>query len=197
MFSLRVYRLALSLSALLCTSAFAQDKPLFTSPLPTGVRLDPAGEAVDLGSLPINLVLSPEKSRAVVVLSGWREQGIQVVDLKTRRVTQTLLQDGAFYGAAFSPDGNTLYASGGNSDTLFIYSWKDGNATLRNKLELAKAKTAEGTGTSYPAGVAVAPNGHFVYVAENVGNRLAVVDVVTGEIVQRFPTDQYPYGVIL
>ena len=88
--------LALSLAALLCASASAQETSLFTSPLPTGVRLDPAGEAVDLGSLPINPVLAPEKDRAVVVLSGWREQGVQVVDLKTRRVTQTLLQDGAF-----------------------------------------------------------------------------------------------------
>src|SRR4029077_2940569 len=99
MFSLRICGLVVSLSALACTSVFAQRKPPFTSPLPTGVRLDPAGEAVDLGSLPINLVLTPEKDGAVVVLSGWREQGIQVVDIKTRRVTQTLLQDGAFYGA--------------------------------------------------------------------------------------------------
>src|SRR5271166_7065682 len=70
MFSLRICRLVLSVLALLCTSVSAQTKSLFTSPLPTGVRLDPAGEAVDLGSLPINLVLTPEKDRAVVVLSG-------------------------------------------------------------------------------------------------------------------------------
>jgi hypothetical protein len=63
MFSLRICRLALSLSALLCMSVSAQRKPLFTSPLPTDVRLDPAGEAVDLGSLPINLVLTPEKDK--------------------------------------------------------------------------------------------------------------------------------------
>ena len=73
MLSLRICRLALSLSALLCTSVSAQTKPHFTSPLPTGVRLDPAGEAVDLGSLPISLVLAPERGKAVVVLSGWRE----------------------------------------------------------------------------------------------------------------------------
>ena len=57
---LRICRLALSLSALLCASVSAQRKPLFTSPLPTGVRLDPAGEGVDLGSFPINLVFAPE-----------------------------------------------------------------------------------------------------------------------------------------
>src|ERR1700720_1744427 len=197
MFSLRICRLALSLSALLCTLVSAQRKPLFTSPLPTRVRLDPAGEAVDLGSLPINLVLAPEKDRAVVVLSGWREQGAQGGDLKTRKVTQTLLQDGAFYGAAFSPDGHHLCVSGGNTDMIFVYAWKDGAATLENKFELAKAKTADGTGTSYPAGLAFSPNGKFLYVAEDVGDRLAVVNVATGEITQRFSTDHYPYGVAL
>src|SRR5205809_7696874 len=157
MFSLRICRLAPSLSTLLCTSVSAQRKLLFTTPLPTGVRLDPAGEAVDLGSLPINLVLTPERDKAVVVLSGWREQGIQVVDLKTRKITQTLLQDGAFYGAAFSPDGQHLYVSGGNTDILFLYAWKDGAASLENKFELAKARTADGTITSYPAGTVFSP----------------------------------------
>ena len=194
---LRVCRLALSLSALLCASMSAQKKPLSTSPLPTGARLDPAGEVIDLGSLPINLVLAPEEDKAVVVLSGWREQGIQIVDLKTRTLTQTLLQDGAFYGAAFSPDGHHLYVSGGNTDMLFVYAWKGGVATLENKFALAKAKTEDGTGTSYPAGVAVAPNGKFVYVAEYVGDRLAVVNATTGEVAQRFSTDHYPYGVAL
>src|SRR5580704_7990775 len=197
MFSLRISRLALLLSALLCTSVSAQRTPLFTSPLPTGVRLDPAGEAVDLGSLPINLVLTPAKDGVVVVLSGWREQGIQVVDLKTRKVTQTLLQDGAFYGAAFSPDGHHLCVSGGNTDILFVYAWKDGAATLESKFALAKAKTADGTGTSYPAGLAFSPNGKFLYVVEDVSDRLAVVNAATGEITQRFSTDHYPYGVTL
>ena len=190
-----LFRFVLFPFALLGAVAFAQTS-VFTSPLPTGVRLDPVGEAVELGSMPLNGVSAPGGDKAVIALCGWREQGIQIVDLKSRQVTQTLLQDGAFYGAAFSPDGNTLYVSGGNTDLLFIYSWKNGAATLTQKLELAKAKTAEGTGTSYPAGIAVSPNGKFVYVAENVGDRLAVVDTATGEIVQRFPTDHYPYGVI-
>ena len=168
---------------------------ILLSLLPTGVQLDPAGESITLGSLPINLIVAPGGERAVVVLSGWREQGLQVVDLKTRKVTQTLKQDGAFYGAAFSPDGQHLYVSGGNTDQLFVYAWNDGAATLEKKVELAKAKTEAGTGTSYPAGVAVSANGKFVYVAENVGDHLAVVNAASGEIVQRFATDHYPYGI--
>jgi hypothetical protein len=76
---------------------------VFTFTLPTGVHLDAVGNTVELGSMPLNVVPALSGDKAVVVLSGWRAQGIQVVDLKTRQVTQTLLQDGAFYGAAFSP----------------------------------------------------------------------------------------------
>ena len=189
--SLRVAALCLlSLSV-----AFAQTK--FTSPLPTGVKLDAAGDALDLGSLPFNLLIAPGGDKAVVVLSGWREQGIQVVDLKTRQVTQTLPQEGAFYGAAFSPNGHHLYVSGGNADTLLTYTWADGKATLANKFVLAQKKKDDDIGTSYPAGVAVAPNGKFVYVAEHLGDHLAVVDATSGQIVQRLATDHYPYGVAL
>src|SRR4029077_16171461 len=80
---------------------------------------------------------------------------------------------------------------------LFVYAWKDGAATLETKFELAKTKTADGTGTRYPAGSGVSPNGKFLYVAEDVGDRLAVVNAATGEIAQRFSTDHYPYGVAL
>jgi len=85
-------------------------------------------------------VIAPGGDKAVAVLSGWREQGVQVVELKTRKVTQTLLQDGAFYGAAFSPDGHHLYVSGGNTDMLFLYSWKDGVATLRTSTNWRRQK---------------------------------------------------------
>jgi DNA-binding beta-propeller fold protein YncE len=193
---LRCCWLALCVSALVCELALAENS-VFRSPLPTGVHLDAVGDAVELGSMPLNIVLTRNGDKAVVVLSGWREQGIQVVDLKTRQVTQTLLQDGAFYGAAFSADGNTLYVSGGNTDMIFAYAWKDGKATLASRFVLAKEKTRDGTGTSYPAGLAVAANGKFIYVAENIGDRLAVLNSATGEIVQRLPTDHYPYGVVV
>ena len=135
-----VFRRLAPLALLFCMIASAQKKPEFTSPLPTGLRLDPIGDTVELGSMPINIVIAPDKDKAVVVLSGWREQGIQVVDLKTAKVTQTLLQDGAFYGAAFSANGRQVYVSGGNTDELFVYSWNGTAATLENKFVLEKRK---------------------------------------------------------
>jgi DNA-binding beta-propeller fold protein YncE len=189
---------AIALACVLSGSVYAGDAPRFTPTLPTGLRLDPVGEYVDLSSMPLGMALSPGKDKLAVVLSGWREQGVQIVDLASRRVTQTLPQDSAFYGVAFSSDGQKLYVSGGNEDAIFCYSWSDGVATLDRKIVLGEKKLVPGerekTGSRYPAGIAA---GKFIYVAENVGDALAVIDPATSHIEQRLPTDHYPYAVEL
>jgi len=168
--------------------------PTFTTPLATGVALDPVGDFIDLGSMPMGMVLSPEGDKLAVVLSGWREQGIQVIDLKTNKVTQTLQQEAAFYGLAFSASGRELYVSGGNEDAIFCYAWQNGVATLQRKIILG-AKKPDETGSRYPAGLAVSRKGNLLYVVENVADMLAVVDPAKGEVVERFSTDHYPYAV--
>ncbi|MGH9762888.1 MAG: YncE family protein, partial [Blastocatellia bacterium] len=166
----------------------------FTSPLATGVRLDPAGDFIDLGSMPLAMALAPAGDKLIVVLSGWREQGIQVVDLKSKRVTQTLKQDAAFFGVAFSSNGQELYVSGGNDDSIFCYSWKNGTAAFERKIVLGTQKPDK-TGSRYPAGLAFSKRGNLLYVAENVGDTLAIVDPATSKVIQRLPTDHYPYAV--
>src|SRR5215469_3893406 len=194
------FLLAIMLFVFVCGSlSFAQGPSQTTahpyfSPLATGLRLDPVGSFVDLGSMPMAMALSPDGNSLVVVLSGWREQGIQVVDLKSMRVTQTLEQPAAFYGLAFSGDGKELYVSGGNEDAIFCYSWKDGVAAFARKIALAEKKPDK-PGTRYPAGLAASRRGNLLYVAENVANSLAVVDPVSGQVVQRLLTDRYPHAV--
>jgi DNA-binding beta-propeller fold protein YncE len=178
------------------TQPLADSAANFTSPLPTGVRLDPVGDFIDLGSMPMGMALAPEGDKVVVILSGWREQGIQVIDLKSMRVTQTLPQEAAFFGIAFSHDGRTVYASGGNDDSIFCYSWNGTAATFERKIVLGKQKPDK-TGSRYPAGIAASRNGKLLYVAENVGDSLAVVNLETSEVMQRIPTDHYPYAVEL
>jgi DNA-binding beta-propeller fold protein YncE len=161
--------------------------------LSTGVRLDAVGDAIDLGSMPLAMAIAPGGDKLAVVLSGWREQGVQIVDLKSRQVVQTLIQPAAFFGIAFSRDGRELFVSGGNDDTIFCYSWRDGTAALERKIMLAEKPGKPGS--RYPAGLAVSRIGNYLYVAENMGDSLAVVDLATSKVVQRFPTDHYPYAV--
>ena len=164
--------------------------------LPTGVRLAPAGRSYDVGSLPLAVVPSPEGDRMILLLSGWRQQGVQVVDRGTGAVLQTLLQAAAFLGAAFSPDGRTLYASGGNQDVVYRYSWRDKRLALTDSLVL-EVKQPGQSGRRYPAGLAVSRDGRLLYVAENLGDSLAVIDVALGRVTARYATERYPYAVVV
>ncbi|HKQ52939.1 MAG TPA: bifunctional YncE family protein/alkaline phosphatase family protein [Pyrinomonadaceae bacterium] len=162
--------------------------------LPTGAWLDAAGRSFDVGNMPLAMRLSPDGRYLVLSLSGWREQGVEVVERETGRVVQTLSQPAAFLGLAFSPDGRTLYVAGGNEDAVFRYGWRDGRATLVDKLVLAEKKPKE-DGTRFPAGLAVSRDGRFLYVAENMADSLAVIDLTTKRVVARHKTDHYPYEV--
>jgi YVTN family beta-propeller protein len=161
--------------------------------LPTGRMLDPAGTAADVGSMPLAMTLSPDGRKVLVLLNGYREQGVQIVDRATGRVGQTLVQTAAFLGIAFSPDGGTLYVSGGNEDVVYRYAWRDDRATLTDSLVLAVKRGANGT--RYPGGIAPSPDGRLLYVAENLADSLAVVDLATAQVVQRLGTERWPYGV--
>src|ERR1700754_844855 len=127
----------------LCALASAQGTRAAVAPdaktrLPTGAWLDTAGRWFDVGNMPLAMLPSPDGRYMIVSLSGWREQGIEVVELTTGRVVQRLAQPAAFLGLAFSPDARTLYVSGGNEDAVFRYDWNDGHLTPAGKLALAE-----------------------------------------------------------
>ncbi|GJG86970.1 hypothetical protein tb265_21510 [Gemmatimonadetes bacterium T265] len=150
--------------------------------------------------MPLALLPSPEGDALVLLGSGWATEGVQVLDRATGRVRQTVEQASAFVGLAWAPapaaDGaRTLYASGGNGDVVYRYRWAGGRLARTDSLVLAAKRTPRADGTRYPAGLALSPDGRRLYVAENLGDALAVVDVASGRVVQRLGTERYPYGV--
>jgi len=161
--------------------------------LATGQTLDPAGVVRPVGPMPLAMVAAPGGRRLVLLMNGYRQQGIQVVD-RSGEVRQTLAQPAAFLGLAFSPDGSTLYASGGNRDLVYVYRWAADSAALADSLVL-RPTSPDSDGVRYPSGLAPSPDGSRLYVAENLGDSLAVVDVASRSVVQRLATGRYPYGV--
>jgi YVTN family beta-propeller protein len=179
-------------------SARSTDEPasLDTHRLPTGVTLDPAGRSSEIGSFPLALVTAPGGDRVVALLNGHREQGIQVIEVSTGRVVQTIPQPAAFVGLEFDHAGRRLYVSGGNGDVIYRYDWRQGEATLVDSLVLA-VRQPKANGTRYPAGLAISPDDRFLYVAENLADSLAVIDLESGAVVQRVAAGRYPYGVVV
>ncbi|HEV3076074.1 MAG TPA: beta-propeller fold lactonase family protein, partial [Thermoanaerobaculia bacterium] len=182
-----------SVTAVTAVTAAAAARPPAGGRLPTGVLLDPAGRSSDLGNMPLSMVPAPEGDRVVVLLAGWREQGLQVVETRTGRVLQTLELPAAFLGMAFAADGHTLYVAGGYEDVVYRFDWQGGVARPAGAIALAEKDAAKGT--RYPAGLALARDGKTLYVAENLADALAVVDLASGKVVQRLPAGRLPYDV--
>ena len=147
--------------------------------------------------MPLGAVATPDGAHLAVVLSGWREQGVQIVDLRRRQVTQTIHLPGAFIGIAFGADGRSFFVSGSYRDLVYRFAWNGESAALTDSLPLepAPAAGARPAGRRYPAGVGVSPDGRTLYVAENLGDSLAVIDLASRTVVQRLATERYPYGV--
>jgi YVTN family beta-propeller protein len=187
--------LLLSLLAAACTPGSPSSAPGATEVrrLPTGAFLDPVGTHVTLGSMPLAMVTAPGGRHLIVLLNGWREQGLQVVDRFGGRVTQTEVLPAVFLGLAFAPDSTTLYASGGYRDVVYRLRWHGGRLTRTDSLPLER--DARRPGRRYPAGLALSGDGRRLYVAENLADSLAVLDPATGQVLQRIATGRYPYGV--
>ena len=150
--------------------------------LPTGKTIDGAGRSIPVGNMPLAMIAAPGDKHVIVSLSGWRHQGLQVVDVAAGKITQEL-EFHTFLGLA--AQGNTIYASGANDNVIHVLKWSDGQLTKDRDIASVK----------YPAGIAVSADGRRLYAAENLGDSMAVVDVASGKVMQRFATGPYPYGV--
>ena len=164
--------------------------------LPTGVHLDPAGVVHPVGPMPLNIVVAPGGTRVALALNGWARTGLQVVDWRSGRVSQTIDLPAAFLGLAFSPDGKWLAVSGGNTDQVYRFRWVGDSAVLSDSIALSPRTTTRRNGTRYPAQIAFSPTGDKLYVAENLADSLAVIDMASGQIVERRLRGRYPYGVV-
>src|SRR5262249_30472415 len=75
-------------------------------------------------------------------------------------------------------------------DVIYSYAWRDGRLEDEQSIALREEKEVR-----FPAGIAPSPDGRFLLIAENIADDVAVLDVATRRVVQRIPTEHYPYGV--
>jgi YVTN family beta-propeller protein len=156
-------------SALFAVAAPAQSP--MTNPLITGKKITqpPLGALVGVGSLPMNMVLTPDGKYAVVSDMGFH-QLLSVLDTKTGQKVSSLefgspstrANPGLYYGLAIQPNNDgthTLYASQGNNHTIGVLNISASGA-------LAPIGTIPMGATDFAAGIALDGSG-YLYVAVN------------------------------
>jgi YVTN family beta-propeller protein len=161
--------------------------------LPNGWQLTPVGKILPLGDLPLNIAVSPDKKLAAVTNNGESTQTIQLIDLVKGTVTDSVIIGKSWLGLAFSDDGKSLYASGGNDNFIIKYAIR--------KMELINADTII-LGKPWPekisvAGIALDDQKKMLYVVTKENNSLYAIDLLTKSIVSQTPLGGEGYTCIL
>jgi YVTN family beta-propeller protein len=184
------------------TSAFAaltdfvgpkQDGTAVTS---HGWTVTPSGKQLTLGDFPMGGALSPDHRYLVVSNDGQGEQSLQVVDVNTQQVTQTIpykSPEALYLGVAFSPDGKTMYASAGGNNKIRVFGFENGRLTEQAPILL----TDNNKTNFYPAGISVSADGKFLFVANNLNHSVSKVDLASKQISKTVPVGKYPYASLL
>ena len=113
---------------------------------------------------------------------------------ETPLLAQVIQQTNAHIGLVFSPDGNTLYAAGGNDDAVYVYAKTAGTWVQARKIALNHAGKGVGLKVQPNAsGMGISSNGKTLVVANNYNDSISVIDTATGTV--RYEHDLRPFFV--
>jgi len=178
--------------------------------LPNGWTLTPEGRHIEISDLPLNMVITRDGRYLLSTTNGNGDQNIDIIDLGTGAVTQTITVGKSWLGIAFAPDGKRFFVSGGDDNEVMVFDFAGGKAATSGKINLGsesyhsldgrgrEAARREGKGEfAFPAGIAVSPDGSRMFVAENLSNKVAVVDVSRQKVVTKIEVGEYPYDCVI
>ena len=110
---------------------------------------------------------------------------------------QVIKQPNAHVGLVWAPDGNTLYATGGNDDAVYAYAKSGGSYTLAATIQLGHSATHGNAGIGLAvqpnaSGLAISSDGATLVVANNYNDSISVIDTASRAV--RYEQDLRPYA---
>jgi DNA-binding beta-propeller fold protein YncE len=162
--------------------------------LPNQWSLRPAGKQIEVGDFPVNLAVHPGGRWLAVLHAGYSVHEIVLIDLKRQKIGSRVTLDQTFYGLCFTPDGRTLFASGGEFEVVHAFDFAHG--LLSRHRELAVAPVTE---KFIPGGVAIDPVGRTLFAAGTWGGAVCVLPIEAPEKRAKISTgpDSYPYACLV
>ncbi len=155
--------------------------------LPNGWTLTPAGRALPLGDLPLNIAVSSSGRYLAVTNNGQSTQTLQLIDAVEERVLDSVIIAKSWLGLQFSADGKFLYASAGNDNEILKYAVDPSpgagghGLALVDSIVLGKPWPVKIS----PAGIEIDDKRGLLYVVTKDDNSLYIADLRSKTVLQR------------
>ena len=162
------------------------------SVVPTNQIVSPMGEQIVVPTRVNALAISPDGRW----LAGLGSDTLVVIDLDTKRVVASAAQCGSVAGIVFSPDGKQLFASDATGKIVVYAIDATGklakSKTIRPGHQGQKARAEN----PMPTAMAVDPGLKTFWVALNINDTVAEVEMASGRVLREIPVGNAPYDVV-
>jgi DNA-binding beta-propeller fold protein YncE len=199
-------KLASAFGVIACaTLLVSQNAPLErVGPLPgggfllnNGWALHPAGQQVDVDTLPLRAALSRNGKYLLVLNGGYNPPSISVIDIVARREVHRAAVADAWLGLVFSPDGNKVYVGGGSKAQVYEFGFNESTGDLSPARAFNAVADPGNPGKAFIGDVAVSPDAHLLYAADLIENRIAVINLQSGRLIDQWKCGRRPYRILI
>ncbi len=153
--------------------------------LPNGWKISPAGRMIDLGGLPLNVVLTPDERYVIVTSNGYTDHFLALVDLEKEQVVDKLNIKKGWIGLDVSKDGKRVYASAGGEDRILVLKIENDKLVETGEIDLPSG--------TYPTGLQIGSEGRYLYVVGNHSNMFYKIDLSINQIITSWKVGTTPY----
>jgi len=174
--------------------------------IPNGRIITPTGKQITVAPHPFGLTLSPDGSTIITANSGVGPFSISIIrnyntaNPVVKQIPEGLhaekgLLEAVFMGLAISPDNKKVYVAGGQQNRIYIF-----DLNLGKKLgEISADVSFDGTDyhDGYIGDMVMSKDGSRLYVVDQIGFRMVVIDTKKNKVIHNVRTGRYPFGIAL
>ncbi len=165
-----------------CDLAEKNEAAIDRTLLANGWALTPPPEQLPLGDLPLNAVLNTAGDRMAVTNNGQSTHSLQWIDVAGQKVLHTLELPAAWLGLALNRAENRLYASGGETNKVWVVEVVDDRLSLVDSLVLTAPWPSD---TASVAGLSLDEARNRLYAVTKRDSSLYTFDLTNGSLIER------------
>jgi YVTN family beta-propeller protein len=177
-----------------------------TTIIPNGRIITALGKVHRVAPHPYGLTLSLDGSVAVTANSGTNPISISILknilseNPEMKQIPPGVKSDkgvleSVFMGIAISPDNQTIYAAGGQSNKIYCLDVQTGKS--KGDIDCSFKNTKMNYLHGYIGDLVLSKDGRFLYAVDQIGFRMLIVDVQAKKLISSCPVGRYPFGISL
>lgn len=163
--------------------------------LPNGWRVRPAGRQIQLDTMPMASVVTPDGKYLIVLCGGYNPPSLIVLEQDTLRELERVRVPDGWLGLAINRAGNRVYVGGGTEAAVFEFRFENGSLEMARRISLTDP--SKKVSQDFVGDVALSADERFLYVARLYRDGVDVVNVASGEVATRFGTGRRPYRILV